>query len=148
MGTEGCGREEGCRAAGGGGNLGGNGTADDALRDDDGEAMQQWKWQRQPRRERRCRGRQKRQRRRWRGWLAARRRNVAARAAVRAVLGGGGEDQWATASDGEDGGGYELCPLRRRKARAERAIKFATDSATELWQPTQGFPEDCPSDTF
>ena len=43
MGTEGCGREEGCRAAGGGGNLGGNGTADDALRDDDGEAMLQWK---------------------------------------------------------------------------------------------------------
>ena len=56
---------------------------------------------------------------------------MAARAAVRAVLGGGGEDQRATAGDGEDGGGYELCPLRRRKARAERAIKFATDSATE-----------------
>ena len=55
---------------------------------------------------------------------------MAARAAVRAVLGGGGEDQWATASDGEDGGGYEVCPLRRRKAMAERAIKFATDSAT------------------
>ena len=67
---------------------------------------------------------------------------MAARAAVRAVLGGGGEDQWATASDGEDGGGYELCPLRRRKARAERAIKFATDSATELCQPTEGFSED------
>ena len=65
---------------------------------------------------------------------------MAARAAVRAVLGGGGEDQWATASDGEDGGGYELCPLRRRKARAERAIKFATDSATELCQPTKDSP--------
>ena len=30
---------------------------------------------------------ERRQRRRWQGWLAARRRNVAARAAVRAVLG-------------------------------------------------------------
>ena len=56
---------------------------------------------------------------------------MAARAAVRALLGGGGEDRWATASDGEDGGGYERCPLRRRTARAERAIKFATP-ATEL----------------
>ena len=135
MGTEGCGREEGCRAAGGGGNLGGNGTADDALRDDDGEAMQQWQWLRQPRRERRCRGRKKRQRRRWQGWLAAPRRNVAARAAVRALLGGGGEDRWATASDGEDGGGYEVCPLRRRKAMAERAIKFATDQPQSSASP-------------
>ena len=62
---------------------------------------------------------------------------MAARAAVRAVLGGGGEDQWATASDGEDGGGYELCPLRRRKARprAERAIKFATDQPQSSASP-------------
>ena len=60
---------------------------------------------------------------------------MAARAAVRAVRGGGGEDQWATASDGEDGGGYELCPLRRRKARAERAIKFATDQPQSCASP-------------
>ena len=73
---------------------------------------------------------------------------MAARAAVRAVLGGGGEDQWATASDGEDGGGYELCPLRRRKARAERAIKFATDSATELGSPPKDSRKIAPRTRF
>ena len=56
---------------------------------------------------------------------------AAERGSKSSVLGGGGEDRWATANDGEDGGGYERCPLRRRTARAERAIKFATDSATE-----------------
>ena len=65
----------------------------------------------------------------WRGWLAARRRNVAAGAAVWAVLGRRRGSVDDSECDGEDGGGYEWCPLRGRTARASGHIKFADCAA-------------------